>query len=181
MHNTPALGEQRRESRKLPPVKVSGLTPKIVRRGNRTCLFSNRAGLSESTMPAEARVTCGRHYRRTEWRSRARFSRLLRAGMLGCLARGGQIFCGWTPGWLTSPLRVPLCTSNAGSSTREVLRQGLFLVPQIKCPVDSVGPKRLGAAFQRLVDWRFVRAFLFPHLEPSPGVCLSLCPPRPFL
>lgn len=52
----------------------------------------------------------------------------------------------------------------------------LFLVPRTKCPVDSVGPKGPGPAFQGPGDRRFVPAFRFPHLEPSLGVCLSLCP-----
>lgn len=38
-------------ARRLWPVKASGPAAKIVRRGSCTCLFSNRAGLSEFTKP----------------------------------------------------------------------------------------------------------------------------------
>lgn len=38
-------------SQRLGPVKAAGRAAKIVRRGRCTCLFSNRAGLSEFTKP----------------------------------------------------------------------------------------------------------------------------------
>jgi hypothetical protein len=96
----PALGERRRESRKLPPVKVSGLTPKIVRRGSRTCLFSNRAGLSEFTMPAEARENLRPPLQELSGGSGAGFSLFPSAGMLDCLVRVSHVSCScdWAPG-----------------------------------------------------------------------------------
>lgn len=143
----PALGERRRESRKLPPVKVSGLTPKIVRRGSRTCLFSNRAGLSEFTMPAEARENLRPPLQELSGGSGAGFSLFPSAGMLDCLVRVSHVSCScdWAPGSFSvhsgpPPPHVLVLLKRVVAGNLAILRHISSPHRSDKMSVDSTSP-----------------------------------------
>jgi hypothetical protein len=81
-------------AQKLQPAKVPGWAPKIVRQGSCTCLFSNRAGLSEFTMPAETPATrgLGRGMER-DLAGRRSLPFPLRPGAVSCLNSNGPHIC----------------------------------------------------------------------------------------